>query len=206
MPPADAVRIALEVARGLAHAHARGVVHRDLKPSNVFLCEDGSVRLLDFGLAHAFGRRRLDGGTPDFMAPEQADDAHSADIRSDLYSLGCTFYFLLTGRPLFDTGTASEKLWKHYAVEPKRLVARCSCAPRFSIDCLLRSARSKRGRSSLRNRPPQRCRPVRRWRSPARHGIPRARPGCPNSPWWVIDPMRLRNGTGELPRGREAVA
>jgi serine/threonine protein kinase len=64
LTPAEAVRIVRDIGRGVAHAHASGVVHRDLKPANVFLCEDGRVKVLDFGLAHAFGRRRQSGGTP----------------------------------------------------------------------------------------------------------------------------------------------
>ncbi len=107
MSPGDALRIALEVAQGLAHAHGRGVVHRDLKPSNVFLCDDGSVRLLDFGLAHAFGRRRLDGGTPDFMAPEQWRGAPE-DERTDVFALGVLLYRLLSGElPFPDDGGKS---------------------------------------------------------------------------------------------------
>jgi serine/threonine protein kinase/tetratricopeptide (TPR) repeat protein len=96
LAPAEALRLATEVARGLAHAHARGVVHRDLKPSNVFLCQDGSVRLLDFGLAHAFGRRRLEGGTPDYMAPEQWRGAPE-DERTDVFALGVLLYRMLAG-------------------------------------------------------------------------------------------------------------
>ncbi|HEY6098519.1 MAG TPA: serine/threonine-protein kinase, partial [Anaeromyxobacter sp.] len=65
----EAVHVATEIARGLAHAHEQGVVHRDLKPGNVFLCQDGQVKVLDFGLAHVFGRRGMDGGTPAYMAP-----------------------------------------------------------------------------------------------------------------------------------------
>ena len=65
LPVREAVHVAVEVARGLAHAHADGVVHRDLKPANVFLAEDGKVKILDFGLAHALGWRRVSGGTPD---------------------------------------------------------------------------------------------------------------------------------------------
>jgi len=104
LPPAEALRIALDVAHGLAHAHGRGVVHRDLKPSNVFLCDDGTVRLLDFGLAHAFGRRRLDGGTPDFMAPEQWRGAPE-DERTDVFALGVLLYRMLAGElPFPDDG------------------------------------------------------------------------------------------------------
>jgi TolB-like protein/tetratricopeptide (TPR) repeat protein len=107
VPSAEAFRLVLEVARGLAHAHARGVVHRDLKPSNVFLCQDGSVRLLDFGLAHAFGRRRLDGGTPDFMAPEQWRGAPE-DERTDVFALGVLLYRLLADElPFPDDGGRS---------------------------------------------------------------------------------------------------
>jgi serine/threonine-protein kinase len=107
LSPGDALRIGVEVAQGLAHAHGRGVVHRDLKPSNVFLCEDGSVRLLDFGLAHAFGRRRLDGGTPDFMAPEQWRGAPE-DERTDVFALGVLLYRMLSGElPFPDDGGKS---------------------------------------------------------------------------------------------------
>ena len=103
----EALRVALEAARGLAHAHARGVVHRDLKPSNVFLCEDGSIRLLDFGLAHAFGLRRLDGGTPDYMAPEQWRGAPE-DERTDVFALGVLLYRMLAGElPFPDDGGRS---------------------------------------------------------------------------------------------------
>jgi TolB-like protein len=91
-----ALRIAVEVARGLDHAHGEGVVHRDLKPSNVFLVERGGVKLLDFGMAHAFGRRRLSGGTPAYMAPEQWAQAPE-DERTDVFALGVLLHRMLSG-------------------------------------------------------------------------------------------------------------
>jgi tripartite ATP-independent transporter DctP family solute receptor len=96
VPVTEAVRIALEVARGLAHAHAQGVVHRDLTPGNVFLCGDGQVKILDFGMAHAFGRRKVDGGTLAYMAPEQIADAPE-DERTDVFALGVILHQMLVG-------------------------------------------------------------------------------------------------------------
>ncbi|HET9594048.1 MAG TPA: serine/threonine-protein kinase, partial [Anaeromyxobacteraceae bacterium] len=98
MPLREALRDAVEVARGLAHAHAQGVVHRDLTPENVFLCEDGQVKLLDLGMAHAFGRRKLEGGTPAYMAPEQWRGAPE-DERTDVFALGAILHRALAGEP-----------------------------------------------------------------------------------------------------------
>jgi len=92
----EALRIGVEVAKGLAYAHSRGVAHRDLTPGNVFLCEDGQVKVLDFGLAHAFGQRRVDGGTPAYMAPEQWKGAPE-DERTDVFALGVILYRMLAG-------------------------------------------------------------------------------------------------------------
>jgi eukaryotic-like serine/threonine-protein kinase len=104
--PRQAVATAVEIARGLAHAHLHGVVHRDLKPGNVFLCEDGQVKVLDFGLARVFGRLAAAGGTADYMAPEQAR-GEPGDERSDVYSLGVMLQELLTGRHGGDGGRVS---------------------------------------------------------------------------------------------------
>jgi TolB-like protein len=101
LDPREAVRIALEVARALGHAHAHGVVHQDLKPGNVFLAEDGRVKLLDLGLAHLLGTRpAASGGTPAYMAPEQAR-GETADARADVFALGALLFEMLTGRPPF---------------------------------------------------------------------------------------------------------
>jgi eukaryotic-like serine/threonine-protein kinase len=92
---AEALRVGVEVARGLAHAHVHGVIHRDLSPRNVFLCEDGQVKVLDLGMAHAFGHRKVDGGTPGHMAPEQLRGAPE-DERTDVYALGVLLHEMLT--------------------------------------------------------------------------------------------------------------
>ncbi len=85
LPAPEVVQVSIEVARGLAHAHAAGVVHRDLKPSNVFLTEGGVGKVLDFGLAQVLGARRIEGGTPRYMAPEQEREA-AQDARVDVFA------------------------------------------------------------------------------------------------------------------------
>jgi protein kinase-like protein/PEGA domain-containing protein len=96
MPIEEALHVAREVARGVAHAHARGVVHRDLKPGNVFLCDDGQVKVLDFGLARIFGRPKLEGGTDAYMAPEQRR-REAEDERTDVYALGVMLHEMVVG-------------------------------------------------------------------------------------------------------------
>ena len=105
LPVREAVRIGLEIARGLAHAHAHGVVHRDLTPGNVQLCDDGQVKLLDLGMAAALGRRKLEGGTPAYMAPEQVS-GDPEDERTDVYALGALLYRMLTGTGPVEPGQA----------------------------------------------------------------------------------------------------
>jgi predicted Ser/Thr protein kinase len=112
-----------QAALGLQHAHERGMVHRDLKPHNLMLVPDtGLVKILDFGLARLASERQrgreLTGvgavmGTPEYIAPEQATDARTADIRADVYSLGCTLYCLLAGRPPFQEATAVKLILAH---------------------------------------------------------------------------------------------
>ncbi|MFL5340681.1 MAG: WD40 repeat domain-containing serine/threonine protein kinase [Gemmataceae bacterium] len=113
-----------QAALGLQHAAEHGMVHRDIKPSNLLVARpDARVKILDLGLARVESSLETHGasltregammGTPDYVAPEQARDASSVDIRADLYSLGCTFFYLLTGRPPFPDGTMMERLLKH---------------------------------------------------------------------------------------------
>jgi serine/threonine protein kinase len=105
LPVPEAVGYVVQAARGLAYAHRGEIIHRDLKPANLLLAQDGVIKLSDLGLARMLAgeletERSLKGkclGTPEFMAPEQAEDATRADARSDLYSLGATLFYLLTG-------------------------------------------------------------------------------------------------------------
>jgi tetratricopeptide (TPR) repeat protein len=109
LPAAEALGVAAEIARGLAHAHGQGVAHRDLKPGNVFLCQDGPVKLLDFGLSHALGRRKADGGTPAYMAPEQRQGAPE-DERTDVFALGAILFRMLSGRLPFRADDGGKEL------------------------------------------------------------------------------------------------
>ena len=122
LPCADACELIRQAALGLAHSHNAGFLHRDLKPSNLILDRTGVVKLLDFGLVcQAEANHELTShggmlGTWDFVAPEQAQDARQVDARSDLYSLGCTLIYLLSGKPPFcepDYSTAASKLKGH---------------------------------------------------------------------------------------------
>lgn len=121
---AEAVDYVRQVALGLAYAHQEGIIHRDIKPSNLLLGDDHVIKVLDLGLARIDddnsdeGRNRLTTtgsvmGTMDYMAPEQAVDAKRADARSDIYSLGCTFYYLLTGEIPYACDALIQKILAH---------------------------------------------------------------------------------------------
>ena len=123
----DAARLFLKVCDGLEAAHEAGLVHRDVKPSNVMIAPDGSVKVLDLGLARASGdeppitRPNIVVGTLDYASPEQLVNASSADRRSDLYSLGCTLYFTLAGRAPFEGGDIVNKIFKQRMDDPEPL-------------------------------------------------------------------------------------
>ena len=131
LPIGEACDYVRQAARGLQHAHERGMVHRDVKPHNLMRTQDRAIKILDFGLARwaAEAGSMSDGatsqgvvlGTVDYMAPEQAVSSHDADIRSDIYALGCTLYFLLAGRPPFPDGTLVQKVMSHAEQEPTPL-------------------------------------------------------------------------------------
>ncbi len=126
LPVAEALHYILQVAAGLAHAAQRGVVHRDIKPSNIIITPTGRAKLVDMGLARSLERQDKDLtqsgmtlGTFDYISPEQALEPREADVRSDIYSLGCTLYHVLTGQPPVPEGTAAKKLHHHQHVKPR---------------------------------------------------------------------------------------
>ncbi|MDO5565396.1 MAG: serine/threonine-protein kinase, partial [Planctomycetia bacterium] len=127
LPLPRAINFLLQTADALAHAAACGVIHRDIKPSNILITPEGKAKLIDMGLARLLKPSDPDDeltasgvtlGTFDYISPEQARDPRDADIRSDIYSLGCTFFFMLTGRPPFPEGTVLQKLLKHQGDTP----------------------------------------------------------------------------------------
>jgi serine/threonine protein kinase len=131
----DAARYFLKVLNGLEAAHQAGVIHRDLKPSNLMVTPDGDARILDLGLARALGEERpltrpnVVIGTLDYASPEQLSDAARADRRSDLYSIGCTLYFTLAGRPPFEGGDIINKIFKQRMDDPEPLEQRARGVP-----------------------------------------------------------------------------
>jgi serine/threonine protein kinase len=154
LPMRRALDYVAQAARGLAYAHAAGVVHRDVKPANLLVDAVGVVKVLDLGLARlrlpdadaADNGLTADGavmGTAAYMAPEQAADTSQADARSDVYGLGCCLFFLLTGRPPFEGKTALQTLFAHReAPIPSLRAARPDCPP--AVDALFHRMVAKR--------------------------------------------------------------
>ncbi|WP_437226626.1 protein kinase domain-containing protein [Planctomicrobium sp. SH661] len=126
LTPSEAVNYTLQIAEALRHTSAANVVHRDIKPSNIIISPSGRAKLVDLGLARQSNldvSRELTTvgtalGTFDYIAPEQALDARNVDVRSDIYSLGCTLYHMLIGTPPYPTGTMFEKVMNHHRPVP----------------------------------------------------------------------------------------
>ncbi len=128
LPVASACSLVRQAALGLQHAFEKGLVHRDVKPANIFVQEGGlTAKVLDLGLVRASGAEpggraltQLGGvvGTPDYMAPEQVVNSSAVDTRADVYALGCTLYFALSGKPPFPGGSLAEKMDRHLREEP----------------------------------------------------------------------------------------
>jgi len=160
VPVATAVSYLLQAARGLEHAHAEGVIHRDIKPSNLLVDKRGTVKILDMGLARfsdapdSVNTADISGasqltqagnimGTVDYMAPEQAVDTRQADERADIYSLGCTLCYLLTGQPPFKGDTMMARLVAHRDAPIPSLRKLCPEAP-APLDALFQRMLTKR--------------------------------------------------------------
>ena len=124
--PNEAVNFVLQIASALRHTSSNGVVHRDIKPSNIIITPSGRAKLVDLGLARKESTESVPDltmagttlGTFDYISPEQAKDPRNVDVRSDIYSLGCTLYHMLTGEPPYPDGTVLKKLLDHQSGEP----------------------------------------------------------------------------------------
>ena len=150
---ADYIR---QAAEGLAHAHQSGLIHRDVKPANLLVDQKNVVKILDLGLARftdedkasltlAFDENVL--GTADYLAPEQAIDSHGVDARADIYGLGCSMYFLLTGHPPFVGGSLPQRLVMHQKQPPPSILLDRPDAPDDLIEiCMKMLAKKPEGR------------------------------------------------------------
>ena len=156
----DATNYIIQAAEGLAHAHQKNLVHRDIKPANLLLARDGVVKILDLGLA--LMREETESltvlynekvmGTADYLAPEQAVNSHEVDLRADIYSLGCTLYYLLTGHPPFPEGTLAQRIAMHQTRDPAPITdSRPDCPqPLVEIcNCMMKKNVNERPQSSF---------------------------------------------------------
>jgi serine/threonine protein kinase len=146
MPPEVVANYIAQTAIGLANAHENNLIHRDVKPANLLIDRSGVVKVLDLGLVLfpktdeqsltiAHNENVL--GTADYLAPEQAINSHSVDLRADIYGLGCTMYFLLAGHPPFDEGTLAQRIAAHQSQQPQPLLEVCQdCPPELANICM----------------------------------------------------------------------
>ena len=151
-----AIQVMLAVAEALKHAHQRGLIHRDIKPENVILCKDGSVKLADLGLARltadekwAMAEAGMAIGTPYYISPEQVRGQVDVDIRGDIYSLGATFYHMVTGKVPYGGETPSEVMRKHVdknvsLVPPDHLNTKLSSGLGMVVETMMARVRENR--------------------------------------------------------------
>jgi serine/threonine protein kinase len=145
----DAARLFLKLVDGLEAAHKSGLIHRDIKPSNIMITPDGDAKLLDMGLARALNdetgltRANTVLGTLDYASPEQLRDAAKADMKSDLYSVGCTLYFALAGRAPFEGGDMINKIFRQRMEDPDPLETQARGVP-ASFAAIVRKLMSKK--------------------------------------------------------------
>jgi serine/threonine-protein kinase len=168
----DAAKLFLKVIDGLEAAHRSGLVHRDIKPSNIMITPLGEAKLLDLGLARALDdetaltRANTVLGTLDYASPEQLRDATKADVRSDLYSLGCTLYFALSGSAPFEGGDMINKIYKQRMEDPPPLESLARGVP-AAFAAVVRKLMSKNPEERYQNAAELRADLV-RWIDPAR--------------------------------------
>jgi serine/threonine protein kinase len=204
LPIAHACALMRQAALALQHAHEKGMVHRDIKPGNLLIpYPEGDqppevlVKILDFGLARLQSQCKGDTialrgeagvlGTPDYIAPEQSRDIHAADIRSDLYSLGCAFYFTLAGRVPFPGENAMEKLIKHLMDPPEPLEKVRPDVP-AAVAAIVRRLMAKDPAERYQT-PAELVQELDAWAAERPRIIPATRTA--NRPLWISPPTRL---------------
>ena len=156
LPPERVVHLVRQVCASLGEAHAAGLIHRDIKPANIYACRHGRevdfVKVLDFGLVKhraaapeddKLTAEHVAGGTPAFMSPEQAVADQDVDGRSDLYSLGCVAYWLLTGTTVFKGRTPLETMMMHVHREPEPPSQRSGRASPAELEALVLACLAK---------------------------------------------------------------